>query len=428
MVPIEKKPAKPPQIDSQKKAAELRAKLLANRPRSAASGRSNTPSKNKELPIQTKGNSQKQSKENRRPGESSQPNFQAENRSEVINRGAEADMSIRVSISSLAAYCGFSLTRFGAFEWSSNAINPQRMRNGDADCELIKAPGMSAEIENLLAEGRNAANGKQQQEQQKQSVVPKAERVSATPGPMATSAPPLVKPDDEEQQQILDANPMSSDEEGEIRGDSTQPTSVDQPLKSVESRQDTTTEAQEKIDRQLETKSAYGALKTDKPKPPKISVQGSKEARANPKVAEGSRAKPPSPKATRDNLQTAHGRAAAYDSYKPDRDVRRRNSDQERRVSGSNVHVQQESTRQLKDQLSAKEQELAELKRATVSSSRLQAPRGQAPNMRQAEARTADSIEAMLIVSSSCAVISRSTPSRTSKHMSEEFGVPLWHL
>lgn len=45
---------KAPPIDSQKKAAELRAKLLANRPQSAASGRSNTPSKRKELPIQTK--------------------------------------------------------------------------------------------------------------------------------------------------------------------------------------------------------------------------------------------------------------------------------------------------------------------------------------------------------------------------------------
>ena len=267
---------------------------------------------------------------------------------------------------------------------------------------LSKGPGMSVDIENLLAEGRNAADGKLQLQQQ--DVIPKVESVTAiTPGSNATSAPPLVKPDDEEKQQILDANTLSSDEEGEIRGDSTQPTSIDQPLKSVESRQDTLTEAQEKIDRQLETKSVYGALKTDNPKPTKVSAPGSKEAWANPKVAEGSRAKPSSPKATRDHLQTAHGRAAAYDSYKPDRDVRRRDSDQERRVSSSNPHALSDSTRQLKDQLSAKEQELAELKRLTVTGSREQAPRRLAPIARQAEARTSDNVEAMLIVSSSCA-------------------------
>lgn len=43
-----------PLVDSQKKAAELRAKLLANRPRSAASGGSNTPKKKRDLPVQTK--------------------------------------------------------------------------------------------------------------------------------------------------------------------------------------------------------------------------------------------------------------------------------------------------------------------------------------------------------------------------------------
>ncbi len=52
VTPLPEKRAPP--IDSQKKAAELRAKLLANRPQSAASGRSNTPSKRKELPIQTR--------------------------------------------------------------------------------------------------------------------------------------------------------------------------------------------------------------------------------------------------------------------------------------------------------------------------------------------------------------------------------------
>ena len=294
----------------------------------------------------------------------------------------------------------------------------------------LKGPGMSAEIENLLAEGRNAADGKQQQQQQQQQqkVVPKVESVKATPGPMTTITSPLVKRDDEEKQQILDANTSSSDEEGEIRGDSTRPTSIDQPLKSVESRQDNTTEAQEKIDRQLETKSAYGALKTDKPKPSQASAQGSNEVRPNPKVVEGSRAKPSSPKATRDHLQASHGRVLAYDSYKPDRDLRRRDSDQGRRVSGSNAYALQESTRQLQDQLSAKEQELEELKRSTVMSPRQQAPRGLPPNTRNSEGRIGDNVDAMLIVSSSCAAVFLLIPFRGRSKRVRNLKLLLWYF
>ena len=186
--------------------------------------------------------------------------------------------------------------------------------------------GMSADIENLLAEGRDAADGKKQQ-----PLAPKIEKVGMTPGPIAKSAPPFVEPNtSEEKQQTLDAAASSSDEEGEIRGGSTQPTSIDQPLKSVESRQDTTTEAQEKLDRQIETKSVYGALRKDKLKPTNISTKqetskavASKETWESPKMMEESRAKPLSPKGTRDHQHAAWGRAAAYDSYKPGRDSRR---------------------------------------------------------------------------------------------------------
>lgn len=56
----------------------------------------------------------------------------------------------------------------------------------------------------------------------------------------------------------------TSSEEGEILDESTQPTSVDradQPAKSVETSQDTTTESHEKMIRQTETKLAYQNLK-----------------------------------------------------------------------------------------------------------------------------------------------------------------------
>lgn len=186
---------------------------------------------------------------------------------------------------------------------------------------------MSADIENLLAEGRDAADGKQTQ-----PLTAKDEKVSMKPGPLAFAAPQYTKPTTtEEKGETQDRTASSSDEEGEIRGDSTQPTSIDQPLKSVESRQDTTTEAQEKLDRQKETKSVYGAMKHDKAKPANVpttqdissKTTTSKDTLVSPTAVEGLPAKPVSPKTSRDHQHTARGRNAAYDSYKPSRDSRR---------------------------------------------------------------------------------------------------------
>lgn len=159
---------------------------------------------------------------------------------------------------------------------------------------------MSADIENLLAEGRDAADGKKEQ-----LVAPKIEKPSITPGPIIPGASQTVKPSTNGgNDQTLNPTVSSSDEEGEIRGDTSQPPLTDQPLQSVESRQDTTTEAQEKLDRQMETKTVYGALKQGKPKPTNISTSKTKAQAASPKV-------------TRDHQ---HSQRALYDSYKPDRD------------------------------------------------------------------------------------------------------------
>lgn len=185
---------------------------------------------------------------------------------------------------------------------------------------------MSADIDNLLAEGRDAADGKRQP-----LPTAKAEKISMTLGPANPGGPQVVKPTTSgEKGPTLDPTVSSSDEEGEIRGDSTQPTSIDQPLKSVESRQDTTTEAQEKLDRQMETSSVYGTLKQGKAKPTHISTTKgkanaatSKEIRVSPKTNDGSQVKPLSPKATRHHPPATRGRNAVYDSYKPSRDGRR---------------------------------------------------------------------------------------------------------
>ncbi len=88
----EKKSMATSQADSQKKLVELRAKLLANRPRSAASQRSGTPSKSKELPIQPKNTPQGQGKEKTGSGNSVQSNTQIEARS-----GTNANVSTQVS-------------------------------------------------------------------------------------------------------------------------------------------------------------------------------------------------------------------------------------------------------------------------------------------------------------------------------------------
>ena len=103
MASPEKKTATPPRIDSQKKAAELRAKLLANRPGSAASARPNTPSKSKELSTKTKGNSQDQLKEKRSLGNLAQFNAQVGNRIKAAKSGVEADLSVQVSSPPYAA-------------------------------------------------------------------------------------------------------------------------------------------------------------------------------------------------------------------------------------------------------------------------------------------------------------------------------------
>ena len=182
---------------------------------------------------------------------------------------------------------------------------------------------MSADIENLLAEGRDAADGKKEQ-----LVAPKIEKPSITPAPIVPVASQTIKPGTTGgNDQTLIPTVSSSDEEGEIRGDISQPPLTDQPLQSVESRQDTTTEAQEKLDRQMETKTVYGALKQGKSRPTNISTSktktktaASKDLGVSPKTAENSKAQAAPPKVTRDHQPAQRARNGAYDSYKPDRD------------------------------------------------------------------------------------------------------------
>lgn len=83
-----------------------------------------------------------------------------------------------------------------------------------------------------------------------------------------------------------------------------------------------------------------------------------------------------------------------------DVDPRRRYSDQERRTAGPQVSAK-ESTRLIRDQLAAKEKELADLKHATQAARNREGHKDesalfQPPNVR----RDAEAIEAMLIVSS----------------------------
>lgn len=285
---------------------------------------------------------------------------------------------------------------------------------------------MNADIDILLAEGRSAANGNQQA-QQEQATIPKVEEETAINQTPTIFLPLNTLPGAGLVLQDQNGDPnMSSDEEGEIIGEPVQPTFPDQPYKSVESRQDTTTEAQEKLDRQLETKSVYGALKEDNSKTKKTSAKGPKEA---PKPIEGSRAKPVSPKTKRDYLNAAQGRGAAYDSYKPSRTEPSRDGDLERRTSGGNYQIQQgtnrrddfnrngdqerhpsvddfqrqqDTIRRLKDLLSVKDQEIDELvKREKDNVLRQQASRRPSQNTTQDENGTEETAEATLIVSNS---------------------------
>ena len=229
---------------------------------------------------------------------------------------------------------------------------------------------MNADIESLLAEGRNAANGNHQVEQ-KQAIDPTTAASTAT----KTCG------------RARDTN-SSSDEEGEIRGEPTPPSSANHLYKSIESKQDTTTEAQEKLDRQLETRSAYGALKKEKPKSTIAPAEGPKKS---PK------SKPVSPRSTREYPMAARGKPV-YDSYVPRRDISFRDNDQERRMGGSISQTQQETIRQLRDRLFTTEQEVSDLRRETEMNVQQYGSQGLTRNP-QAENGIGENAEAALIVS-----------------------------
>lgn len=118
---VEKKKAPPP-IDSQKKAAELRAKLLANRPQSAASGRSNTPNKSKDLPIQTK-NKPKEQLGNGKPGRKDSTKQQASAQGSAGSAPSAAGMPVRIDSLSQGPCIERLLCRL-----PDHASDPQRLR------------------------------------------------------------------------------------------------------------------------------------------------------------------------------------------------------------------------------------------------------------------------------------------------------------
>ena len=332
-----------PTVDTQNRAAELRAKLLASRPQSAASARSTTPGKSNELPILPRSKIQAVPKET--DGKPLQPTSGIFGKSTTLQQTATKNGTGR-------AY-----------------LKPQS-RGSDRS-------GMSAEIDSLFAEARNAANGNKQQE-----PGPECDKTPATPAKpaanvplsnvLAPSMPTYVRTSTvESERPILNAD-VSSDEEGEIRGDSTQPTSIeqqDEPLKSVESRQDTMTEAQEKKDRLSETKTVYGALQEGTTKPANLSSANAsrptipkKEPGTSPTTKQQSKPKPSSPKATRDSQYLGwSGSRLAYDSYQPTRDqhrepepdTRRRDSDHERRVLATQAQAKG-SSRTSKEALEAR--------------------------------------------------------------------------
>ena len=208
--------------DSKKRAAELRAKLLAKRASSAAP----TPA----------------SKANGAAVSPHKPNPQGSS--------AAGDPTANVGPKEMAGV--FSPLRQNGIrkDHARTASNTSQMGGGS------EKSGMSADIEHLFAEAKSAAvipAGKAEFEPSRQpeqdglvttTYITPAERSRST-------------------QDAEDSESSSSDEEGEIRG-STQPTSVDQveePVRSIENGRDTTTDSQEKMIRQTETQLAYQTLK-----------------------------------------------------------------------------------------------------------------------------------------------------------------------
>ena len=132
-----------------------------------------------------------------------------------------------------------------------------------------------------------------------------------------------------------DVSCSSSEEEGEICGDSTQPTSVDradEPIKSIENSKDTTTDSLEKQVRQSETKMVYQTLKKgdknkrrEKAHPNAIHAKSGKGAISQSKKSKQSR--PAQQLLSNSRLRTMtgqdghfHQQQIGYDRYIPSQD------------------------------------------------------------------------------------------------------------
>lgn len=278
-----------PTTDSKQRAAELRAQLLANRSGAVAPS---VPAKEV--------NGQQQTSSGRDEAHQLSESTQKSVKAATVGREGQANTALTPIMPGLL-----------------HSI-PHAVWGGQARDESSKAR-ISAELDSLFAEARNTNDidgekkrqFKENAKNDSQSVIQDTARNAALPPKERLT---------------------SSDEEGEIRGESTQPTSVDQPdepMKSIENGQHTTTDNQEKLLRQTETMIAYQNLKKGSnwksgkdhgQHLPEI-AKSDKEPNAIPERSQIPRSKPSSSNETTAGQNDQRPlKSRGYDSYQPTRD------------------------------------------------------------------------------------------------------------
>ena len=217
-------------VDSKTRAAELRAKLLANR----ASSSKPPPSPSS------------------RTGEGN------------VAQGSAVEHDLMQGLREGEKSSSIDLNVLGNGSQAVEPTNRRRTSDLSRNAAGSEKSGMSADLESLFAEARGIT-GKGNPNPDSRNGEPATQKSAAI---LVHALLSLGTNTNKTPYRDVDATDQddssSSDEEGEIRGTSTQPTSVDRaddPIKSIENSQDTTTESQEKMIRQTETKIAYQNLK-----------------------------------------------------------------------------------------------------------------------------------------------------------------------
>lgn len=201
--------------------------------------------------------------------------------------------------------------------------------------QILENAELSADLDNLFAHARNAADGKKPEEVAHNNTNPAGKVNGESAKPQVMNAMQVDNVSVSEERPTPNKRIPSSDlSEGEIRGDSTPPTSASQPVQPDDSREarEKAAEAEEKLIRQSDVNKSDQPLKKADELPSKNSWTDTSKTRrtakkvASPEASEYLGSRPlRSPVSTTQNRFQSDGpnTRVRYDKYRPDPRARR---------------------------------------------------------------------------------------------------------